>query len=912
MDSSREALPERARDARATAAATGAVAVAVVSLGIHLAVGTGTAGVDPAIFLMRPSMILSVILVAASLAMPGGPRTRWLAIGVAGVPIAIGLLTLLEYATGADLHVDWTVVPGAVSTVPELAPGRIPPAAAVGITLLAVASSLLRMPVRRAVAFAQSIAIGLVLLANLSIVSFVLGPAIRIGIMPYLYVPVLTGIAWLGLALAILIGHPAGGPAEVLWGSGLAPRVTRRLLVAAFLGIPVLGWIRLMAESEGLIDRTYGVAFLTASAVAALVVVALWLGAMISRAEEAAIVARTERLRFFDVSADMVTLVNSDGTFRELNPAWERILGWPADALVGAPFSDYVHPDDREATAAEWQRQLEGGPLQMFENRYRHRDGTYRWIEWHASRDAATGIGYASARDVTESRRETATLHAMFDSSPFGIALVSEASTIRFWSAAAERLFDRTAADVVGTRFDRLLDAAQRERAAAFASLLAGRLSVLDTLGRHRDGSPISIRLHATSLRANDHGTTGSLVFIEDLRERQQLEDALRQSQKMEAIGSLAGGIAHDFNNLLTAIGGYAELLGMQLPAEGPERADLEGIRTATDRAASLTSQLLAFSRRSAMQLVVLDPDEVLTDLVPMLRRLLGENIRLDLIPAPTPGLARVDRSRLEQVVINLAVNARDAMPEGGLLTIETATVDLDSTYVRTHPSVTAGRYVMIAVTDTGTGIAPAVLGRIFEPFFTTKPAGRGTGLGLSTADGIVRQSGGSISAYSELGRGTVFKVYLPLVQGEAKTDGAGHAAPQCLEGTETILLAEDEDAVRALCEIVLRGHGYRVVSCASGEEALDSAASLERIDLLLTDVIMTGITGRVLAERLAVDRPETRVLYVSGYTANAIIHHGVVDEGITFLPKPFTPVALARAVRSILDAPVPDAVAQT
>ena len=370
----------------------------------------------------------------------------------------------------------------------------------------------------------------------------------------------------------------------------------------------------------------------------------------------------------------------------------------------------------------------------------------------------------------------------------------------------------------------------------------------------------------------------------------------------METVGRLAGGVAHDFNNHLTAIGGYADLLEAQLPAEARSREDLVEIRKAVNRAAALTSQLLAFSRRSILQPTVIEPDAVIADLSPMLRRLLGERIRTSVIRSPQPLLVRVDRSRLEQVVLNLAVNARDAMPDGGLLTIETSLVELDEGYASTHREVIPGRYAMLAVTDTGTGMPPDVLAHVFEPFYTTKVLGLGTGLGLSTVDGVVRQSGGSVSVHSEPGSGTVFKVYLPMVAGSAEPDAPAPSEPTLLNGTERILLVEDDETVREMAAVILRRHGYAVSETSSGEEALAVAAELDHIDLLVTDVVLTGISGRVVADRLAEVHPSAAVLCVSGYTENAIVHHGVLDAGIDFLPKPFRTVDLARAVRRALD----------
>ena len=369
----------------------------------------------------------------------------------------------------------------------------------------------------------------------------------------------------------------------------------------------------------------------------------------------------------------------------------------------------------------------------------------------------------------------------------------------------------------------------------------------------------------------------------------------------MEAIGRLAGGIAHDFNNLLTVILGYTEaLLDGRGDGRGPE--EVSEIRKAAERAAGLTRQLLAFSRRQVLQHRTINLNMLLGDLDKMLRRLLGEDVSLTTLLDPDLGSVRADAGQIEQVIVNLAVNARDAMPDGGKLTIETRCVELDDQYARDHLSVQPGRYVMVAVSDTGTGMDDETKSRIFEPFFTTKEQGEGTGLGMATVYGIVKQSRGNIWVYSEPGRGTSFKVYLPEVAGSAA--GSGRETPQRPpeRGSETILLTEDEEGVRTLTRKMLAHSGYTVLEAASPREALEIASRHEQpIDLLVTDVVMPEMGGSDLAARLVSLRPETRVLYMSGYTDDVILRHGVLERGCIFLQKPFTAHALSRKVREAL-----------
>jgi hypothetical protein len=390
-----------------------------------------------------------------------------------------------------------------------------------------------------------------------------------------------------------------------------------------------------------------------------------------------------------------------------------------------------------------------------------------------------------------------------------------------------------------------------------------------------------------------------------DITVQKQLEQQVQQAQKMESIGNLAGGIAHDFNNLLTAILGYSNFLLEEVTAKQlPDRmrSDLEEIRKAAERAATLTSQLLAFSRRQIIQPTVVNLDALVGNLELMLRRLIGENIELTARLSGDPGSVRADVGQLEQIIMNLVVNARDAMPQGGKITIETANVVLDDAYARNHLSVVPGPYVLLAVSDTGVGMSPAVQARIFEPFFTTKPKDRGTGLGLATIYGIVKQNNGSVWVQSEPGRGTTFKVCLPRVDDLPETATQPSRAG-VRGGHETVLLVEDDERVRTLARTVLARKGYIVIEASSGEEALRVAADhAGTLNLLLTDVVMPGMSGRLLAQRFAELYADVPVLYMSGYTDDAIVHHGVMTSGVSFLQKPFTPATLARAVREVLD----------
>ena len=484
------------------------------------------------------------------------------------------------------------------------------------------------------------------------------------------------------------------------------------------------------------------------------------------------------------------------------------------------------------------------------------------------------------------------------------IAVFTADGVIQFISASVEAILGFRPEELVGRLGFDFMHPDDREAAVqAFSGLsqTAGGIARVTVRHRHRDGSYRTLESSGTNL-LHVPAVRGIVVNGRDVTERRNLEERLSQSQRLESVGRLAGGMAHDLNNILTAVLGNAELLTSALPAGAAE--ELAEITRSSLRARDLVQQLLAFARKQVLAPKVLDLNQSVRSADRLLRRLLREDIALQLHLTEPLWPVAADPAQLEQVLINLAVNARDAMPKGGTLSIETANVDLDPGYVGAHAGVIEpGPHVMMAVSDTGVGMPPEVLAHVFEPFYTTKPQGAGTGLGLATTYGIVKQSGGHIYAYSEPGVGSTFKIYLPRAR-EPVPDMAEPAAAVPRGGTETLLLVEDDEAVRAVAQRVLARAGYRVLAAATPEAALALEAGFpEPIHLLIADVVMAGLSGRQVAEELTRRRPGLRVLYISGYTENAIVHHGIVDPGTWFLPKPFTGTTLTAKIREVLDA---------
>lgn len=619
---------------------------------------------------------------------------------------------------------------------------------------------------------------------------------------------------------------------------------------------------------------------------------------------------REEHFRsLIENALDLISVVEDDGKILFASPSHERIAGYAGGALIGRNLLDFMDPKDfarlkRVSRAGEQSRPLE------FE--FTPKIGPGLVLEAFArdltSVPSVGGI-VINARDVTERKRgeealqqANETLRAIIQASPLAIYWLDLQGRIRNWNAAAARMLGWAEWELTGKPVPYILEEEQRAFWVRLQRAGAGEtVSGLETRARRRDGHILDVSVWSALLRDGSGQVTGVVEMVADVTERKLLEQQLLHSQKMEAVGRLAGGVAHDFNNLLMVILGYSQGLMQRLTADDLDRSDLAEINKAAERAAMLTKQLLAFSRRQIVQPRVIDLNALVTDMDRMLRRVIGEDVQLQTDLTPDLDRVKADPGQLEQVLMNLAVNARDAMPGGGRLIVQTANVNLDETYTRKHVSSRVGRHVLLSVTDTGIGIDSETQTRLFEPFFTTKERGKGTGLGLSTSYGIVKQNGGDIWVTSKLGEGTTFKIYLPAVFEKADEPEEVHPEPPA-GGSERVLLVEDEEAVRHVVASMLERHGYHVSSWSDANQALHQLVSEgDNIDLLITDSVMPQMTGRDLAEMARRIRPDLRVLYISGYTDSGIVHDGVLDSDAAFLQKPFTPEALATKVREVL-----------
>jgi PAS domain S-box-containing protein len=642
------------------------------------------------------------------------------------------------------------------------------------------------------------------------------------------------------------------------------------------------------------------------------------------RERTAELEAQQQYLRaIVETSPNPIFVKNAEGRFTLINKALELAYGRSASEILGKKEADlngyhaeiqtFIHDDDEVIHT----RKPKFIPEEELTNPKTGETRLFQTIKVPLTLPGNGSVHVLGvATDITERKRTEQTLREteeryrllfqsnplpmwVYDRSTFAFLAVNEAAISRYGYSRDEFLSmtikEIRPAEAVETLLESISEAPEFNSTGTWKH-------------KKKDGSVIDVEIISHPIVFD--GRQAKLILAHDVTKRKQAEQALhdteeqlRQAQKLDGVGRLAGGIAHDFNNLLTVITGFCSLAIRGVKPEDPLHANLEEIKKAGERASSLTRQLLAFSRKQVLQPKVLNLDTVVSDMEKMLHRIIGENIELRAMLEPTLGNVKADPGQIEQILLNLVVNARDSMPNGGKLTIETDNIYLDEEYVNHHVGAQLGPHVMLAVTDTGCGMDQKTMARIFEPFFTTKELGKGTGLGLSTVYGIVKQSGGNIWVYSEVGSGTTFKIYLPR-SGDGVDEykhSLGNA--EVGNGSETILLVEDEEILRRLARQTLSGYGYRIVEAANGDEAIAIAAAHDgSIHLLLTDVIMPGMNGRALANKLLKTRQSLRILFMSGYTDDAIVHQGVLDESANFIQKPFSPESLARKVREVLN----------
>jgi len=624
--------------------------------------------------------------------------------------------------------------------------------------------------------------------------------------------------------------------------------------------------------------------------------------------------ALEERRRIFETSQDLILISDPRGLLVQVSPSVETILGYRPDEMIGRNGIEFIHPGDLEQARREMRAARRGEKVINADSRYVHKDGRAVTLSWRGAWSEPVQRHFYVGRDMTESAHAQETLReserlarGIIETSLDAFVQMDETGAIRGWNSRAEKIYGWSRGEALGKNVIDLtvVEPDREELHAALAQFVRsgrdntdGRRRVL--LVQRRNGQQFRAELSMTATRTR----SGFLFncFVRDLTDKIATEERIRQSEKMEALGQLTGGIAHDFNNILTVITGTIEILAGAVAKEPQLAAITRMIDEAAARGADLTQHLLAFARRQPLQPRETDINTLIIDTAKLLRPTLGEHIEIESVFKDEVCIAVVDPNQLATAVINLALNSRDAMPGGGKLILETRLVDLDEDYAAANDDVRPGRYAMIAVSDTGYGIPSAILDRVFDPFFTSKGPGKGTGLGLSMVYGFIKQSAGHIKVYSEEGQGTTIRMYLPPGI-DASPDSQADFEDEMDGGTETILVVEDDRLVRDYVLAQLHSLGYATLSAANADGALDIVRSNASFDLLFTDIIMPGsMNGRQLAGTISKERPDLKVLFTSGYTEDAIIHHGRLDSGVLLLPKPYRKSELAHMIRRALE----------
>ena len=603
-----------------------------------------------------------------------------------------------------------------------------------------------------------------------------------------------------------------------------------------------------------------------------------------------------------------------ESTMLFVSEGCRRLTGYPPSALIDnrtAAYAELVHPEDQARFQQARRRALVRREVFRVDYRIISLSGDVRWVHEDGcgvfGKSDCAGILEGFITDVTEEKQAAREVHLLSEalkSIGDAVAITDLEKRILFANHAFLETYGYSAEEVEGMRVDRMqVDDECTERLEVIARKTLGGGWKGEVVNQRKDGTRFPVLLTTSAVNGEDGKPVALIGVAKDLSEERKLQSQLRQAQRMEAVGRLAGGVAHDFNNLLTVISGYSEMLLEILDPLDPWYQAIQQIAKAGHRAGSLTQQLLAFSRKQVIQPRILNLNQQIAETEKMLGRMIGEDIRLTTSLKPDLGLVKADPNQIDQVLLNLAVNARDAMPQGGELAVETANLDIDEAFQAVHPGATTGPHVMLAITDTGAGMDAATQEQIFEPFFTSKKQRQGSGLGLATVYGIVKQNRGYIWVYSEPGHGTCFKICFPRI--EARSSGLSRpvGATTVHGGCETVLLVEDETGVRDLTARLLESNGYRVLQAGSADEAIALIETHpEVLPLLITDVVLPGMSGHHLAQRLRTTTPELAVIYMSGYTDETIAHHGILEEDVSFLQKPYTSKALLHLVRRVLD----------
>ncbi len=683
-------------------------------------------------------------------------------------------------------------------------------------------------------------------------------------------------------------------------------------VLGASMCIPSMGWTLLaeidtkeaFAPVEALKDRIIAFSIVIA-------LLAFSLAYLLAKESQRSLRAEKSRLEaLIRGMKEGVVFADARDNVALLNPAAEDIFGITGAEFLGDQLLHCYRCNIEQF--AEIIKAIKEGRLAHYAGEASYRDRDFEVTISPIKRDADYLGTVMVLHDITdrkrmeEALRETnEALQALIQSSPLAIIALDPSGNVKVWSKAAERIFGWSAHEVIGLSLPIVPDGNEDEFRALRERVVRGeQLNEVEARRRRKDGSPIEVRISAAPLYDMKGDVSGIMAVLADYTEQKKLEEQLRQAQKMEAVGQLAGGIAHDFNNILTAIIGYGSVLLMKMRDDDPLKHNAEQILAASQRAANLTKSLLAFSRKQILNPKPVNVNEIIKRIERLLSRIIGEDIELRTALTDKDLIVSADSGQMEQVLMNLATNARDAMPKGGLLTIETALMELDEEYKKTHAYGEPGEYAVISVTDTGAGMDEETRGRIFEPFFTTKETGKGTGLGLAMVYGMIKQHKGYVNVYSELEKGTTFKIYLPVVKSAVETERLSIEPTSIIGGVETILLAEDDSVVRKLTKNVLEEFGYTVIEAEDGEEALDKFTGNEdNVRLLLLDVIMPKKSGKEVYEEIRKTHPAMKALFMSGYTANVIHKKGILDKDLHFISKPASPVELLRKVRKVLDA---------